>query len=177
MAQLDLERISVVKPGIYKIRIDEVDDSSNGPSGFLNIKMNCSILSSSGKPTGRTTWTNLSMSPKARFKIDKFLDAINAPEEGKVSPKSFKGKTLWVRIEKGKNNRGETVSQITDYLTDLEMESIQATEVPDVEYSEENYSAPKEFSPSASLDDDDEPSSDTLSNILSEDSEDEDILF
>lgn len=174
---LNLDRSSRVKPGVYKVRIEEVDDTQAGPSGFLNIKLTYQIISSSGKPTGRQLFDNLSMSPKARFNMDNFLDAINAPEEGNVSPRSFKGKSLWVQVDKRKNNRGEIVPDVVGYLTEEAMKTIEATEVADVEISDDDYSAPRDFRPSASLDDDGEEGEEDsqLENVM--DGNDEDIPF
>jgi hypothetical protein len=178
--RIPLERKSVIKPGTYQVRINEVDASSFGPSGFRNIKLVYEILSSSGKPTGRQVWDNVSMSPKAAFMLDAFLDALGMDETGDMSARALKGKTLWVTIE-SKLYKGQKQPDVTAYLSESAMETIKPTDVEDVDPAEmeTEHAAMREFTPSANLLEDDEgydENEDALDNVLEGDDE-EDVAF
>jgi hypothetical protein len=56
------------------------------------------------------------MTPKAKFMVGKFLDAIGAPPTGTVNSRIFKGKVFWAKLGKD-SYQGKTKNVVVDYLT------------------------------------------------------------
>lgn len=106
---------NLLKDGVYKVRVDETE-VREGPSGFPYISLTLAVLDRNGKPLGGKVWDNLSLGPKARFKIDQILDALEAETEGSVTPNWFKGKVCWVRIT-SEPYQGVLKNKIDRYLT------------------------------------------------------------
>jgi hypothetical protein len=87
------ERISGPVPeGVHPFEISELKLSDEpGPSGFhyINIKLVCI---ESGVEEGKLVWSKVSQSPKARFIMENFLDALEIPSDaGQVNIASFHG--------------------------------------------------------------------------------------
>lgn len=99
MTSIDLERKnSLVSEGVHTFKIASSEEKGPGASGFMywNFRMTCI---DKGPDEGQAVWTMLSLSPQARFKLDQFLDAVEAPQSGTVSHENFVGKTLRAKIQ------------------------------------------------------------------------------
>lgn len=89
---IPLKRTSGLPPeGMYRLVVAKTD-LKDGPTGYPYISLECVIDNAAKKKTdkaaiwnGRTVYTNLSLSPQARWKMEEALDAIGAPEEGTLS--------------------------------------------------------------------------------------------
>lgn len=85
-----LSRTSGVMPeGIHAFRIIDVNERE-GASGFpyISITLECE---EGGEYDGQRIWHNVSLAPQARWKLEEFLDAVQAPEEGEMSAEDFLG--------------------------------------------------------------------------------------
>lgn len=112
---IDLERSTLVPDGIYKLRITETEDRTSA-AGNPYVNLTCEILDSAGKPTGNILWHTLTMTPKAKFMVGRFLDAVGAPLTGTISSRSLKNKTLWAKVGKD-TYQGKSKNVIDEPLT------------------------------------------------------------
>jgi hypothetical protein len=169
-------RPSRIKPGIYQVRVKEVNAEGVGPSGYPTIKLVYDILLSNGKPSGRELRDNLSLSPKALFRVDSFMDAAGVEEGEDMEPRQLKGLGLWVRVE-DQVYQGAKQAKVTAYLTESAMQNITPSSVEEMAYVEPSNGQPRPFAPSNPLEDEEEEGEETLSSILEEEGEGEDIPF
>jgi hypothetical protein len=115
--QIPLERTggrAVLEEGIYALRIESIEEKV-GPSGNPYLNLTMIVLDKSGRPSNTKIWDILSLAPKARFKIDQVLDALEAPEEGSVGPKWFVNKRLWAVLTTD-TYKGTTKNVVDRYL-------------------------------------------------------------
>jgi hypothetical protein len=112
---------AVLPDGVYRVVIEAVE-SKPGPSGFnyLNMRLRPYV---NGVKHGQAIWDKISLSPDARFRVDAFLDAIDAPEDGDADEKSFVGKSYWASV-KSKVYEGRWSNEIKQYLSPEAAESI-----------------------------------------------------
>jgi hypothetical protein len=113
MTMLTLTRSSGIRPdGIYKFRIGEVEVKEGQKGQYISMR-----LTFADDPNSTTLYHNLSLTDKARFMVDKFLDAIGAPKTGKMSVAKLKGNTLYALItNETYNNRVRNV--IAEFVTE-----------------------------------------------------------
>jgi hypothetical protein len=112
---IPLERVGVLNDGIYKIRVTETEDRTSA-AGNAYVNLTCTVLDDMGKDSGITIWHTLTMTPKSRFMVSQFLDAIGAPPTGSMNSRSFKGKTFWAQVGKD-TYQGKTKNTISACLT------------------------------------------------------------
>jgi hypothetical protein len=113
--RIPLDRVGLLTDGIYRIRITESEDRTSS-AGNPYVNLTCDVLDENGRSMDTTIWNSLSMSPKAKFMVSKFLDAIGAPMEGNLSSRSLKGKSFWASVGR-ETYQGKTKNVILDYLT------------------------------------------------------------
>lgn len=90
---VDLKRTAgLPEPGLYRFRVEEIE-LKDGPSGHPYF--NCTVVIDDGEWEDKQTWLILSLSPKARWKMEEALDAMGAPEEGKVDMAWFRGRKFY----------------------------------------------------------------------------------
>jgi hypothetical protein len=104
----------VLPNGIYRLKIEAVEEKT-GPSGHPYLNMRYRVLIN-GQASQTAVWDVISLSPAARFKVDQFLDALAAPEEGNVSAQWFVGKFVWASLRTGEFN-GNVRNEVNQYLT------------------------------------------------------------
>jgi hypothetical protein len=100
MTAINAERKNtVVSEGVHAFKIMKSEEKTGKESGepYWNFQCSCT---DKGPDEGLTAWLMISLSPQARFKVDQFLDAINAPESGNIDHpqcvgKTFKAEILW----------------------------------------------------------------------------------
>lgn len=178
MTMLPLNRPSRIKPGIYKVRVKEVDASGTGPSGYTNVKITYDLLMESGRPSGREIRDNISMSPKALFKWDQFADAAGFEEsEDEMDARSLKGTEIIVRVE-DTIYKGAKQTSVAAYLTPLQAAALDLSEVTEAPAASASNGQPGPFRPSNPLEDEGE-GEESLTSILEGEGEDtdEDIAF
>ena len=112
---IPLDRVGLLEDGIYKLRVKETEDRTSA-AGNPYVNLTCEVLDNNGRPTETTLWNTLTMTPKAKFMVSKFLDAIQAPAEGSISSRSLRGKTFWAKVGR-QTYEGKTKNVIDDYLT------------------------------------------------------------
>lgn len=79
----------LVSMGVHTFRVARISLSHEpGDSGYHFFFVNCECTDS-GEDRGKEALLILSLSPKARFKLDEFLDAIEAPKDGEISAERF----------------------------------------------------------------------------------------
>jgi hypothetical protein len=105
---------SLLPNGVYRVVIEAVD-TKTGPSGhpYLNMRLRPYV---NGKKAGQAIWDKISLSPDARFRVDAFLDAIGAAEDGEVDEKSFVGKSYWASVT-SREYQGQWSNEVKQYLT------------------------------------------------------------
>jgi hypothetical protein len=170
---IPLERVGVLSDGVYKIRITETEDRTSA-AGNAYVNLTCTVLDDMGKDSGVTIWHTLTMTPKSRFMIGQFLDAIGAPATGSINSRSFKGKTFWAQVGKD-TYQGKTKNIISACLTPE-----QAKKEPDTIHNVFNLNGMEDESPSngyddsdlTSWDEDDDDSTATLPEEMDEEAED-----
>lgn len=95
--QIPLDRVGLLADGIYLLRVTDTEDRTSA-AGNAYVNLTCDVLDENGKGTGNTIWHTLTMTPKARFMVSKFMDAIGAPKEGTLNSRSLKGKKFWAQV-------------------------------------------------------------------------------
>lgn len=79
---------------------------------YLRMRFECI---EEGPEEGFEATDNLSLSTKAKFKMDAFLDAIGAPRTGKIKASSFDGKELIISVEMDEYN-GNVRAKVASYI-------------------------------------------------------------
>lgn len=87
-----------------------VGQGAAGP--YLRMRFECI---EEGPEEGYEATDNLSLSTKAKFKMDAFLDAIGAPRTGKIMASTLDGKELTVTTEMEEYN-GNVRAKVASYL-------------------------------------------------------------
>ena len=88
-----------IPEGIHPFQILEMSLSDEpGPSGYHYVSVKLSCLSE-GPNMDKHVYTNLSLSPSARFKMEEFLDAVGAPHEGSGDLEDFVGERVRCQIK------------------------------------------------------------------------------
>jgi hypothetical protein len=118
----------VLPDGVYKLRASKVPEEKMGPSGSPYLVFTWEVLDRSGKPNGTLIFDNLSLNPKARFRVDALLDAIGAPPTGKIEYSWFKGKTVSAMLTSETYN-GKVKNAIAQFLP-AEVAAQQAKKAP-----------------------------------------------
>jgi hypothetical protein len=97
--RIELERnTGLPSLGTHLFKVAKVRQSeTEGGSGFHYWMVGC-VIQDKGPDQGKEVLHILSLSPGARFKIDEFLDAVNAPKNGSASGEQFIGKTFRAEV-------------------------------------------------------------------------------
>lgn len=82
--------------GIYLGKIEDVEVVEDSPSGFPYLKLR---LGANIGGERKAFWTNVSLAPTARFKVDEMLDAVEAPAEGELSISQLKGVQVYFTLD------------------------------------------------------------------------------
>lgn len=115
--KIPLERTggrSLLADGVYRARIESVEQKQGAKGPYLSFVYN--IVTPDGRPTDTKIWDNISLAEKARFKVDQFLDALEAGTEGSVGLGWFKGKSLWVTVT-NETYQQQLKNRIGSYIT------------------------------------------------------------
>jgi hypothetical protein len=88
-------RDQLLPNGIYWGKIEEVEVVEESPSGFPYLKLR---IAANVEGERRAFWTNVSLAPTARFKVDELLDALEAPTEGEIRVQQLKGNSLFFKL-------------------------------------------------------------------------------
>lgn len=97
--EIDLDRPEqgLVPEGVGPFLFKRIISANIGPSGFRNIRFEAQALAGEGK--GRVLTDNLSLSPKAAFRLYQFLDSAGFPRGGKVTPRAFVNRIFWGEVQ------------------------------------------------------------------------------
>lgn len=94
--QISLARTGGVLPdGVYQLVIDSGEQKQGSKSAYIALKLTV---------VGRTikVFENLMLSDNVRWKLEQFLDAVNAPTTGNMSMaqllRFIKGKKIWCKL-------------------------------------------------------------------------------
>lgn len=89
---IELSRTSgLVDLGTHTFKITERSSEEMGGSGYPYWRLICQVISS-GDNQGKEVMYQLSLSPQSRFRMDEFLDGIDAPKKGKWTLEQCIGK-------------------------------------------------------------------------------------
>lgn len=101
--------------GVYRVVIEKVTEL-DGPSGFPYFNLRCSAITN-GEKWPEAIWEKVSLSPKARFRVDDWLDALEIENvDQDLPPEYFQGKSFWAKVGTKEYN-GKWSNEITQYLT------------------------------------------------------------
>lgn len=70
----DVQSFEALPAGVYSVAIIDMEEVSSSPSGYPYFKVTMEILD--GEFAGRRQWSNLSLSPKAMWKLQEALIAF-----------------------------------------------------------------------------------------------------
>ena len=113
------EGFDPIPAGAYPIVVSTVKQSEeDGPSGFPYFILELTVAE--GEFENRKLWTNLSMSPKAAFKVKEFLLAVGVPEEDLAGefdfdPDEYEGATLEIAV-KQESYEGVVRNKVTNFI-------------------------------------------------------------
>jgi hypothetical protein len=113
------EGFEPIPAGVYPIVVSTLKQSEeDGPSGYPYIILEMTVAN--GDFENRKLWTNLSMSPKAAFKVKEFLLGVGVPEEDlggefEFDPDEYEGATADVAV-KQESYEGEPRSRVTHFI-------------------------------------------------------------
>jgi hypothetical protein len=145
--QIPLDRVGLLPDGVYMVRVTETEDRTSA-AGNAYVNLTCTVLDEMGKDTGTTIWHTLTMTPKSRYMVSAFMDAVGAPATGSISSRALKGKYFWAQIGKD-TYQGKSKNVIVTCLTPE-----QAKKDPDTIHNVFNLSLVDE-APSKGFEDDD----------------------
>ena len=112
MSELDFERGSMITEGLHYFRLTAVSEKS-GPKGPY-YEFICTVEERSDF-LGETLLLRLSLSSNARWKVDEFLDAVQAPEQGKGTFQQFVGQMIRGKVVHGEFD-GRPKAEIANVL-------------------------------------------------------------
>lgn len=124
---INLDRQALVAGAPYKCRIEAAEDKQGTNAPY--IKLNVRVLDSNGKPSEHLIYSNLSMAPKARFKIIQLLDSIAAPRKGNMKTQDLRNKICYVTVG-FRTFEGVTRPEVVAFVTE---ETYEAAEKPILE--------------------------------------------
>lgn len=87
-----------VAPGMHYARLLEVVEKQ-GPKGeYWQYTL---TVEEEGRDNGKELAYRVSLSPSARWKVNEFLDAVGAPQEGTTKPDTYLGTMVKVHVVEG----------------------------------------------------------------------------
>lgn len=94
MTDIDLRRTSgLIDLGTHTFQITDRSKEDMGPSGDPCWYLICKVISP-GENQGKELLHTISLGSSSRFKMDEFLDGMEAPTKGKGNIGQFVGKTF-----------------------------------------------------------------------------------
>jgi hypothetical protein len=90
-------------------KIDEGESSNNNP--MWTVRLTC--IDDGGPDEGKEVTMWLVLTDSARWKLEKFLDAVNAPATGSGDYRNFVGRRFRAQI-KHRNNDGRIMADVGD---------------------------------------------------------------
>jgi hypothetical protein len=99
---IDLTRVSnvPVAEGIHLFKVIDVEEGEGAAGPYWKFNLACQSESEAGK----TVPLFLSLGDKSRWKLEGFLDAVGAPQSGRVTSDRFVGKMFRANITHGDYN-------------------------------------------------------------------------
>lgn len=112
---VDTTRGSIMPEGIHRFLVTDIKEELGG-SGFPYWAFTL-ILDEGSQWDGDMVWENISHSPKARFKMDEWLDAFAIPEGKKSHGEDFIGKHVRAKVIHGEY-QGRKRAELDTYILD-----------------------------------------------------------
>jgi len=110
----DLSRNSgEVSVGVHNFLIKESFTGSSNGGPYLGYRLECV---DQGEDRGKSHTIFLYNTPAARFKLDEFLDAVDAPKKGKATPEMFVGKYIRASIVPNPREKETYKAQVDKFL-------------------------------------------------------------
>jgi len=103
-----------ISEGCHLMKILELEER-DGPTGYPYINVTLQVTERS-VDNDKRLWTVLSLSPKARFKIEEFLDAMEVKPGGEVDLMGFAGRNIYGIVQHEMYN-GKLQSRIDRFVT------------------------------------------------------------
>lgn len=100
--QIDLERVGndPVSAGIHTFKITSFTEGEGEKGAYWKFDCECETPSEKGKSVP----VFLSLTPQSRWKLEIFLDAVNAPKAGAATADKFIGRRFRGSVEMGEYN-------------------------------------------------------------------------
>lgn len=116
----NVDEFEPIPASAYTVTVSKMTESEeDGPSGYPYVT--CEMTVTEGEFENRKLFSNLSLSPRAAFKIKEFLIACGVPEEElkaedfEFDPEEYEGTVLEVAVAI-KNVDGVLRNSITNFL-------------------------------------------------------------
>jgi hypothetical protein len=113
------EGFEPIPADVYPVVVSTLKQSEeDGPSGYPYIILELTVAE--GDFENRKLWTNLSMSPKAAFKVKEFCLAVGVSEEDlagefEFDPDEYEGAQLDVAV-KQESYEGQMKNRVTNFI-------------------------------------------------------------
>lgn len=108
--------------GIYRFYVEAAVEkqASDKPYPYAELRLRPIVK---GQKWNSSVWDRLSASPDATFRIDSFMDSVNAPNEpGTAGINWFPGKSGWARFKIETGDDGVDRPKVMAYLTEAQAE-------------------------------------------------------
>lgn len=101
---INLDRTTgLITEGVHLFKVTSTEERGSKSSGQPTWFIDCECQDQ-GEDKGKKFQLVLSLVPAARFKVDQFLDAIEAPKQGSFQHEMSRGKLLKIAIVHGEYN-------------------------------------------------------------------------
>jgi len=143
-----------IEEGLHRVRIIQIDQKTSKGAGLPYLSMQYTVEEPSGD-SGKALFDNMSLSEKARFRLDPFLDAVKAPEEGSIDPGKFVGAVIWVTVEH-EEYEGRIQARVKNFYSEEAVRAIPSLVERFEELNSESLGGVSDFWTELDEDDDDE---------------------
>ena len=128
----DVQNFEALPAGIYSVAIVDMEEVNSSPSGFPYFKVTMEILD--GEFANRRLWSNLSLSPKAAWKLQEALLAFGESSDDLVAefefdPEKYLGVECKVSVSQT-NYEGRLGNAVDNFLPNDEDRPVVAASRP-----------------------------------------------
>lgn len=83
------------EPGVYRARVEAIEERPGTEFPYAACTLRLQVPDSA---TGMRVWDNISMAPKARFKVEQVLDALGIEEGVSFDLMTMRNKVVFVEV-------------------------------------------------------------------------------
>lgn len=106
--------------GIYRFVVEAAEEKQGPKGAYAKLRLRPIVK---GHKWSSSVWDNLSSSPEAVFRVDAFMDCVNAPNQpGSAGMGWFPGKSGWAKFGIETGDDGVERPKVVAYLTEAQAE-------------------------------------------------------